>query len=85
MMQCIYWQQKQKKNSIKKFRRNQNSTWQIYFSDEAKQFYVFRQKVIDDYRDGSINNIVNYGDDGTTQLPRKKAPKFGADAHFFLK
>lgn len=85
MMQCIYWQQKQKKNSIKKLRRNQNSTWQIYFSDEAKQFYVFRQKVIDDYRDGSINNIVNYGDDGTTQLPRKKAPKFGADAHFFLK
>ena len=84
-MQCIYWQQKQKKNSIKKLRRNQNSTWQIYFSDEAKQFYVFRQKVIDDYRDGSINNIVNYGDDGTTQLPRKKAPKFGADAHFFLK
>lgn len=46
--------------------------------------FVFRQKVFNDYRDGSINNIVNYGDDGTTQLPRKKAPKFDADAHVFL-
>lgn len=56
-----------------------------YIFQMKQNNFVFRQKVFDDYRDGSINNIVNYGDDGTTQLPRKKAPKFDADAHVFFK